>query len=103
MRRLAVFDSTGDGPVVYRLDAGSAEAGEPVGSSGRAGLAGFLGFAERAGAWRDVREPVRLPVQERKTGFTQLQKTQAVVGSLVAGCRRARDSDFVLKPDPVAA
>jgi hypothetical protein len=86
MRRLAVFDSTGEGPVVYRLDAGSAVEGVPVGSTGRAGLAGFLRFAERAGAWRAARERVRLPVQERRGGFTRLQKTQAVVGSLVAGC-----------------
>jgi Transposase DDE domain group 1 len=42
-------------------------------------------------------------VQERRTGFARLQKTQALVGALVAGCRRARDSDFVLKPDPAAA
>src|SRR5207253_1794291 len=45
---------------------------------------------------------VRLPVQERRTGFTQRQKHQALVAALAAGCRRARDSDFVLKPDAAA-
>jgi hypothetical protein len=66
-------------------------------------LASFLAFVEGTGAWRVVAERVRLPVQERRTGFTRLQKTQALVTALAAGCRRARDSDFVLKPDPVAA
>ncbi len=97
-----MFDST-DGAVAYRLDAGPGAAGEPVGSTGCAGLASFLAFAERAGAWRALRGRLRWPVQERRTGFTQLQKSQAVVAALAAGCRRARDSDFVLKPDPVAA
>jgi hypothetical protein len=97
-----VFDSSG-GAVAYRLDPGPAAEGVAVGSTGCAGLASFLAFAERAGAWRALRERVRLPVQERRTGFTQLQKHQAVVAALAVGCRRARDSDFVLKPDPVAA
>jgi hypothetical protein len=98
-----VFDSTGDGAVAYRLDGGPGGAGEAVGSTGRAGLASFLAFAERAGAWDALGARVRLPVQERRTGFTQRQKHQAVVGALAAGCKRARDGDFVLKPDPVAA
>jgi hypothetical protein len=98
-----VFDSTGDGVVAYRLDEGPGAAGEAVGSTGRAGLASFLAFCDRAAVWDALGARVRLPVQERRTGFTQLQKHQAVVTALAAGCRRARDGDFVLKPDPVAA
>ena len=97
-----MFDSTG-GAVAYRLDPGPAAEGVPVGSTGCAGLASFLGFAAGLGAWDALRARVRLPVQERRNGFTRLQKSQAVVAALAAGCRRARDSDFVLKPDPVAA
>lgn len=93
-----MFDST-DGAVAYRLDPGPAAEGEAVGSTGCAELASFLAVAERAGAWDALRARVRLPVQERRTGFTRLQKSQAVVAALAAGCRRARDGDFVLKPD----
>ena len=96
-----MLDSTGDG-VVYGLDGGPAAEGEAVGSTGRAGLASFLAFCERAGAWEALGARVRLPVQERRTGFTQVQKHQAVVTALAAGCRRARDGDFVLKPDAAA-
>jgi len=98
-----VLDSTGDGAAVaYRLDGGPGVDGEAVGSTGRAGLASFLAFAERIGAW-DALARVRLPVQERRTGFTQRQKHRAVVAALAAGCKRARDGDFALRPDPAAA
>ena len=90
-------------PVRYRLDPGPAAEGVPLGSSACAGLASFLGFARRAGVERALRERVRLPVQERRTGFTHVQKSLALVAALAAGCRRARDSDFVLTPDPAAA
>jgi hypothetical protein len=42
-------------------------------------------------------------VQERRGGFTVIQKSLALVAALAAGCRSARDSDFTLAPDPVAA
>jgi hypothetical protein len=90
-------------PVRYRLDPGPAAEGTPLGTSARAGLAGFLAFARQAGAERALRERVRLPVQERRTGFTHVQKSLALLAALAAGCRRARDSDFLLQPDPAAA
>jgi hypothetical protein len=96
-----VLDSTDESVVGYGLDGGPA-AGEAVGSTGRAGLASFLAFCERTGVWDALGARVRLPVQERRTGFTQRQKHQALVAALAAGCRRARDGDFVLKPDPAA-
>jgi hypothetical protein len=94
-----------DAPVLYRLDADPDPAadGVPVGSSAHAGLASFLDFAQRLDVWRPVAEHLRLPVQERKSGFTQLQKSQALVTALAAGCRHSRDSDFTLTPDPVVA
>jgi len=55
------------------------------------------------GAWRPRAEHVRLPVQERRTGFTHLQKSQVLVAALAAGCQQSRDSNFTLSPDPVAA
>jgi len=88
--------------VTYRLDPGSRSEGEPLGSSARAGLAAFLGFVRHAGVARALRERVRLPVQERRTGFTLVQKSLVLLAALAAGCRRARDSDFVLAPDPAA-
>jgi hypothetical protein len=95
--------TSGDAPMTYRLDPGPAAPGVPVGSSARAGLASFLHFVDRTGTWNTLQARVRLPVQERRTGFTHLQKSQALVAALAAGCRRARDSDFTLAPDPVAA
>jgi hypothetical protein len=88
--------------VSYRLDPAPDVEGEPAGSSSRAGLAAFLGFLRRSGAERALRERVRLPVQERRTGFTAAQKSLALVAALAAGCRSARDSDFTLTPDPAA-
>jgi hypothetical protein len=92
-----------DAPIVYRLDPDPTVEGEPLGSSGHAGLPSFLSFVEGLGVWHSLTEHLRLPVQERRTGFTQLQKSQALVTALAAGCRQSRDSDFTLAPDPVAA
>ena len=89
--------------VEYRLDpAPPLEDSVPVGTTARAGLPSFLSYVQRTGAWDALATHVRLPVQERRTGFTHLQKSQALVTALAAGCRRARDSDFVLSPDPLA-
>jgi hypothetical protein len=90
-------------PVQYRLDPDVGVEGEPAGSSRRAGLAAFLGFVRQVGLERVLRERVRLPMQERRSGFTHEQKSLALVAALAAGCRSARAGDFVLKPDPVAA
>jgi Transposase DDE domain group 1 len=92
--------------VAYRLESspqGDGAAGEAVGATARAGLAAFLGFVRRAGVAGALAARVRLPVQERATGFTVVQKSLAVLAALAAGCRAARDGDFVLGPDPVAA
>jgi hypothetical protein len=48
----------------------------PLGSSACAGLAGFVGFARQVGAERALRERVRLPVQERRTGSTHASHHQ---------------------------
>jgi hypothetical protein len=92
-----------DPPIVYRLDPDPTAAGEPLGSSAHAGLPSFLAFVEHLGVWRPLAEHLRLPVQERRTGFTNLQKSQVLVAALAAGCRHSRDSDFMLTPDPAAA
>ena len=98
-----MFHSTvADEAVTYQLDPGPAAGGEPLGSSARAGLVSFLRFARRVGAVRALAERVRLPVQERATGFTVVQKGLALLAALAAGCRSARDGDFVLRPDPAA-
>src|SRR5207253_2378974 len=88
--------------VTYQLDSGPLEAGLPVGSTGRAGLASFLTFVQRSGVVQALTQRVHLPVQERRTGFTQAQKSLALLTALAAGCRSARDSDFLLAADPVA-
>ena len=90
-------------PVQYRLDPEADVDGQPAGSSSRAGLAAFLRFVRQVGLERVLRERVRLPVQERRTGFTGVQKSLALLATLAAGCQSARESDFVLKPDPLAA
>jgi len=71
-----------------------------IGTTARAGLAGFLRFVRRVGVARALAEAVRLPVQERQNGFTVVQKSLALLAALAAGCRSARDSDFTLAPDP---
>lgn len=88
--------------VTYQFDNPTVE-GTPVGSSARAGLASVLAFAQRCDIWRPLAEHLRLPMQERRTGFTHLQKSQALVAALAAGCQHSRDSDFTLAPDPTAA
>src|SRR5436190_733465 len=98
-----MFHSTvAEDAVTYRLDTPVAPEAEPVGTTARAGLASFLGCVERLGVWRTLAQRVRLPMQERCTGFTHLQKSQVLLAGLVAGCRRARDSDFTLAADPAA-
>lgn len=92
-----------DAAIVYRLDPDPTADGEPVGSSAHAGLPSFLSYAAHLGVWRTVKEHLRLPVQERRTGFTHLQKSQVLIAALAAGCRQSRDSDFTLTPDPAAA
>jgi Transposase DDE domain group 1 len=93
-------------PVRYQLDrpggGGGGGGGAPLGAPARAGLAGFLGFVRRAGVARALAARVRLPVQQRRGGFTVVQKSLALVAALAAGCRSARDGDFVLGADPVA-
>ena len=91
-----------DARVTYQLDLDPTPDGRPAGASTHAGLASFLAFAEQRGVWGALAARVRLPVQERTTGFTHVQKSQALIATLAAGCRRARDSDFDLAPDPVA-
>lgn len=96
-------DSTGvNEGVTYQLDAAPAVAGEPLGSTARAGLASFLRFVQRVGVGRALADAVRLPVQERKTGFTVVQRSLALLAALAAGCRSARDGDFTLAADPAA-
>ncbi len=92
-----------DAPIVYRLDPDPTAEGEPLGTSAHAGLPSFLSFVDHLGVWGALTTYLRLPVQERRTGFTHLQKSQALVAALAAGCRQSRDSDFTLSPDPVAA
>src|SRR5262245_41133938 len=90
-------------PVQYRLDPDAGADGQPAGSSSRAGLAAVRSFVREVGVERVLRERVRLPVQERRTGFTVVQKSLALLATLAAGCHSAREGDFVLKPDPLAA
>ena len=87
--------------VRYALDEGHPGEGEPVGASGRAGLASFVEFIARLEVPRVLSERVRLPVQARKNGFTATQKSLALLTALAAGSRSARDSDFTVGPDPV--
>ena len=98
-----MFHSTGVDPAVtYQLEAVPGVAGEPLGSTARAGLASFLRFVGRLGVGPALAGAVRLPVQERKTGFTVAQKSLALLAALAAGCRSARDGDFTLAADPAA-
>jgi hypothetical protein len=91
--------------VTYQLEVtppGGGAAGAPLGATARGGLAAFLGFVRRAGVARALGERLRLPVQQRRGGFTVVQKSLALLAALAAGCRSARDGDFVLAPDPLA-
>jgi len=91
--------------VTYQLEftppRGAGAAG-PLGVTARAGLAAFLSFVRRAGVAPVLATRVRLPVQQRPSGFTVVQKSLALLAALAAGCRSARDGDFVLGADPVA-
>ncbi len=99
-----MFHSTAaDDAVTYQLDAAPVVAGEPLGSTARAGLASFLRFVGRVGVGPALARAVRVPVQERRTGFTVVQKSLALLAALAAGCRSARDGDFTLAADPAAA
>jgi len=98
-----MLNLTGVGPAVaYQLDLGPAVDGEAVGSSGRAGLASFLGFVRRLGVAEVLAGRVHLPIQERRSGYTVVQKSLALVAALAAGCRSARDGDFVLAGERAA-
>jgi hypothetical protein len=98
-----MLNLTGVEPAVeYRLDGGASVAGHPLGSSGRAGLASFLSFVRGLGLPAALAGGIRLPIQERRSGFTAAQKSVALVAALAAGCRSARDSDFVLAGDRAA-
>ena len=98
-----MLNLTGVEPAVdYQLDGGASDVGQPVGSSARAGLASFLDFVRRLGVAEALATRVRLPIQERRSGFTLVQKSLALVAALAAGCRSARDGDFVLAGDPAA-
>jgi hypothetical protein len=89
--------------VTYQLDVDPTPDGTRLGISTHAGPASFLADADRRGVWPTLAARARLPVQERRTGFTQVQKSQVLIAALAAGCRRARDSEFDLVPDPLAA
>lgn len=91
-----------EGAIEYQLDLGACPEGEPVGSSARAGLASFLGFVRRLGVGEVMASGVHLPMQERRTGFTVVQKALALVAAVAAGARSARDGDFVLAGDVAA-
>src|SRR3954451_20701142 len=88
--------------VTYQVEPGPGIEGQALGSTARAGLASFLGFVQQDGVGRALAAAVHLPVQERRNGFTHVQKSLALLAALAAGCRSARDSDFTLAPDPTA-
>ena len=92
-----------DARIVYRLDPDPTAEGEPIGSSAHGGLPSFLSLVEPLGVWRYLQEHLRRPVQERRTGFTQLQKSQGFVAARAAGCQHSRDSDFTLTAAAAAA
>jgi hypothetical protein len=98
-----MLNLTGVEPAVeYQLDRGPAVTEPAAGTSARAGLASFLSFVRRLGVAEGLAARVHLPIQERRSGFTVVQKSLALVAALAAGCRSARDSDFVLAGDPAA-
>ena len=98
-----MLNLTGVAPgVEYALDSGTNAEGHAAGSSARAGLASFLSFVRRLGVVEALAGGVRLPMQERRSGFTAVQKCVALVAALAAGCRSARDGDFVLAGDTAA-
>jgi Transposase DDE domain group 1 len=95
-----VLNLTGVEPAVgYALDLGASGGGQATGTTARAGLASFLSFVRRLGVVQALAARVHLPIQERRGGFTVVQKSLALVAALAAGCRSARDGDFVLAGD----
>ena len=95
-----MLNLTGVAPAVeYELDSGTTGDGQAAGTSARAGLASFLSFVRRLGVPAALAGGVRLPMQERRSGFTVMQKCLALLAALAAGCRSARDGDFVLASD----
>jgi hypothetical protein len=98
-----MLNLTGSEPaVVYELDVGTSGGGQAVGTSGRAGLASFVSFVRGLGVPAALAGGVHPRMQERRGGFTVVQKSLALVAALAAGCRSARDSDFVLAGDRAA-
>jgi hypothetical protein len=91
-----------DATILYRRDPDPAVAGEPVGSSAQARLAGFLAYVQRLGIWRPLAEPLRLPVQERRSGVTHLQKRQVLVAAWSAGLPAQSRQRLPPHPDPMA-
>ena len=98
-----MWDATAAPAAVRYAWEGGAPEGSPLGTTARAGLAHFVPFARHLGLEQALRARLRLPVQERRSGFTAVQKSLALLVMLAAGCRSAREGDFVLKPDPLAA
>jgi hypothetical protein len=88
--------------VVYELDLGTSGDGHVAGTSARAGLASFLSFVRRLGVPAVLAGGLHLPIQERRSGFSVVQKSLVLLAALAAGCRSARDSDFVLAGDRAA-
>lgn len=66
-------DATAEPALVrYAWDGGTPE-GQPLGTTARAGLAHFGRFVRSVGLARVLRERLRLPQQERRSGFTVVQ------------------------------
>ena len=86
----------------YRLDGEPAPDGVARGTSTHAGVACFLECAEQGGVWPTLAARGRLPGQERRSDFTHLPTSQALITALAANCRCARDSDCTVAPDPLA-
>jgi Transposase DDE domain len=55
-----------------------------------------LSFGRRLGVVQALAARVHLPSQARRGGFTVVPKRLALVAAVAAGCRSARDGDFVL-------
>jgi len=67
--------------VTYQLDVDPTPDGTRLGISTHAGPASFLADADRRGVWPTLAARARLPVQERRTGFTQVQKSQVLIAA----------------------
>ncbi len=84
------------GSVTYQLEGTpGAGGGEPLGVSARCGLAAFLGFVRRAGVARALTERLRLPVQQRRGGFTIGQKSLVLLAhAYLEATRLAAEPDL---------